>query len=440
MFGWEFPPFVSGGLGVASEGLVRGLLEIGAEVVLVLPHESDSRKVPPGPLRIVDGAESGEEAPRGAGLLARMRRISSPLRPYLTREIYRAERAARTEAARALSDAAGSEEQPDADGDAAAGTPSTGSKRAAIPDPYGPDLAAEVMRYARAARAIALRERFDVIHAHDWLTFLAGIEARRVSGRPLAAHVHATELDRSGGDGDPFVRDVERLGVTFADRVIAVSRYTARQVEESYGIPPDRIRVVHNAIDAGGRAAATPARRKQPVVLFAGRITGQKGPDRFVEAAALVAREIADVRFVVAGEGDRLEAMRDAVRRHGLSGKFEFVGFVPGRELARLYALADVYVMPSVSEPFGLTALEALQQDTPVIVSKHAGVGEVVRHVLRADVDDTNELASQILSVLLFPPLSRVLSAGGRAEVRRMSWAAAADKCVAVYREMLEAV
>jgi glycogen(starch) synthase len=420
MFGWEFPPYVSGGLGVASEGLVRGLLAVGSEVVLVLPHDVPS--VPGGPLRIVDADTSarkrggrGGNDDDGHRLLLKLCRISSPLKPYMTAATYPADPAppaGRRKRKRAAS---------------------RGARTL-----YGPDLAAEVVRYAEAARSIARRERFDVIHAHDWLTFLAGLEARRVSGRPLVVHVHATEFDRSGGAGDPFVRDVERLGTTTADRVITVSRYTARQVEDRYGVDAGRIRVVHNAIDA--RVAREPSGGAAgPMVLFAGRVTGQKGPDRFVEAAALVAAEIPDARFVVAGDGDRLPAMRDHVLRRGLADRFDFTGFLLTPELERLYAAADVYVMPSVSEPFGLTALEALRHATPVIVAKDAGVSEVVRSVLRADVDDTKGLASRILSILLFPPLSRELGRGGRAEVRRLSWASTAGECVSVYREMLEA-
>jgi glycogen synthase len=420
MFGWEFPPFVSGGLGVASEGLVRGLLAVGSEVVLVLPHDVPS--VPGGPLRIVDTETSSPVRAGTAGdgrrLLLRLRRISSPLKPYMTSATYPA--APGPPAGRRIRNRASR----------------PGVRRARTL--YGPDLAAEVVRYAEAARSIARRERFDVIHAHDWLTFLAGLEARRVSGRPLAVHVHATEFDRSGGAGDAFVRDVERLGTTTADRVIAVSRYTARQVEDRYGVDAARIRVVHNAIDArvAEEASLGPA---GPMVLFAGRVTGQKGPDRFVEAAALVAREIPDARFVVAGDGDRLPAMRDHVLRKGLADRFEFTGFLSTPELERLYAQANVYVMPSVSEPFGLTALEALRHATPMIVAKDAGVSEVVQSVLRADVDDTEDLASRILSVLIFPPLSRELGRGGRAEVGRLSWASTAGQCLSVYREMLEA-
>ena len=408
MFGWEFPPFLSGGLGVASEGLVRGLLSRGAEVVLVLPHHPFA--TPPGSLSIVDAGREREadDSRHRKRFLLRLRRVPSLLRPYMTDAIYEAEWTAARET------------------------------KTTFKGHYGPNLASEVMRYAEVAARIARRERFDVIHAHDWLTFLAGIEARRVSGRPLAVHVHATEFDRAGGGSNGFVRDIERLGLTLADRVVAVSRYTADLVTDRYGVPPSRIRVVHNAIDR--REAAVGDWRlgeREPLILYAGRITWQKGPGHFVDAAALVAREIPDAKFAVAGSGDGMRGMIERVAALGLSDKFLFTGFLAPSELDALYGRADVYVMPSVSEPFGLTALEALQHGTPVIVSRHAGVSEVVRNVLRADVEDTNDLASKILSVLLFRPLSSALSEGGRAEVDRLSWAGAATKCLRVYEEML---
>ncbi|HWZ87093.1 MAG TPA: glycosyltransferase family 4 protein [Thermoanaerobaculia bacterium] len=406
MFGWEFPPFVSGGLGVACEGLVRGLLELDTEVALVLPRRS-----PPAGhrnLTILSSADGGEPSrPRPRGRRLRVRRIPSPLRPYVTELLYGGER---REAERL-------------------GTP--------FPGHYGPDLPREVLRYAGAAARIALRERFDVIHAHDWLTFLAGLEARKATGRPLVLHVHATEFDRSGNEENGFVSAIERLGLAAADRVVAVSSYTAELVAREYGVPPERLRIVHNAIDAKESVGRWTVEESEPLVLFAGRITWQKGPGYFVEAAARVAAERADVKFVVAGSGDRMGAMREHVASVGLAERFLFTGFLPPAELDRLYARADVYVMPSVSEPFGLTALEALQQGTPVIISKSAGVTEVVKNVLRVEFGDVEDLASKILSVLAFAPLKDTLSSRGRAEVRRLSWREAASQCIAVYRELV---
>jgi glycogen synthase len=405
MFGWEFPPHVSGGLGVACEGLVRGLLEIGTDVTLVLPREADSSSFPG--LRVVvperGGAKRGRSARRRQ---LRLRRIPIPLRPYVTRLDASSER----------------RERP---------------RRAGPGGPYGPDLPRDVLRYAAAAGRIAARERFDVIHAHDWLTFLAGVEARQSSGRPLVVHVHATEFDRAGYSGDGLVAAIERFGLAAADRVVAVSRYTADVVAREYGVGPERLRVVHNAIEPREEPGPWPSAAGAPVILFAGRITRQKGPDYFVAAAARVAAERPDALFVVAGAGDRRSAMIERVAFANLSDRFFFPGFLPPEELDRLYARADVFVMPSVSEPFGLAVLEALQHGTPVIVSRTAGVSEVVRHVLRVDYGDVEDLASKILSVLAFEPLRRALSARGLAEVRALSWTDAAAACVALYRELV---
>jgi glycogen synthase len=388
MFGWEFPPYVSGGLGVACEGLVRGLRELGTRVLLVLPDHPRARR-------------RGRRAPS-----LRVRRVRTLLAPYVTEETYVQERVA------------AEERDPGA-------------------SLYGPDLHSEVLRYASAAAKIALREAFDVIHAHDWLTFLAGIHAQRATGKPLVAHVHATEFDRAGAAPNRFVMAVERAGLAAADRVVAVSGYTAEILSNRYGVPADRLRVVHNAIDPGQPLARWTVEEGDPLVLFAGRITRQKGPEYFVEAAARVAAEMPSVKFAVAGEGDRLPDMVARVAAHGLENRFLFTGFLPSEDLDRLYARADVYVMPSVSEPFGLTALEALRQGTPVILSRSAGVSEVVRHALRVRFGDVDDLASKILAVLLYPPLKEALSSRGREEVQRLSWREAAWRCVGVYRELV---
>jgi glycosyltransferase involved in cell wall biosynthesis len=405
MFGWEFPPHVSGGLGVACEGLVRGLLEIGTDVTLVLPKEADPSSFP-GLRVVVPERRDVRRRRKSRRQRLRLRRIPIPLRPYVT-----------------WSDAPERRSR---------------SKREAAPGgPYGPDLPRDVLRYAAAAGRIGSRESFDIIHAHDWLTFLAGVEARQVSGRPLVLHVHATEFDRAGSARDGLVAAIERFGLAAADRVVAVSRYTADVVAREYGVDPARLRVVHNAIEPRADAGRWPSAPGVPVILFAGRITRQKGPDYFIAAASRVAAERPDALFVVAGAGDRRSAMIERVAAANLSGRFFFPGFLPPEELARVYARADVFVMPSASEPFGLAALEALQHGTPVIVSRSAGVSEVVRHVLRVDYGDVEDLASKILSVLAFEPLRRALSSRGLAEVRNLSWTDSAAACVAVYRELV---
>jgi glycogen(starch) synthase len=407
MFGWEFPPQISGGLGVASEGLVRGLLQTGTEIVLVLPSHPGSRSRPGLKILDAESLRAADDPGHRKRFLLRLRRVPSLLRPYVTHSGYAEERGAAAEAG------------------------------AAFAGHYGPDLAAEVLRFAETAGRLARSERFDVIHAHDWLTYLAGLEARRASGRPLAVHVHATEFDRAGVEGNRFVEEIERLGVTSAERVIAVSRYTAGLVAERYGISSERLRVVHNAIDARESVGGWSVEEREPLVLFAGRITWQKGPEYFVDAAARVIRERPDVKFAVAGSGDRMRAMIERVAAHRIGRNVLFTGFLPPADLDRLFARADVYVLPSISEPFGLTALEALQHGTPAIVSRNAGVSEVVRHVLRVDFGDVEDLASKILSVLLFPPLADALASGGRAEVRKLSWRDSAERVLQVYREIV---
>ncbi len=407
MFGWEFPPYVSGGLGVACEGLVRGLLELSTEISLVLPRRVPSFSPR---LRILTAGRSGESrdrAPRARRPRLRIRRVRTLLKPYLTEEVYEEELLAISRGA------------------------------ARRPGLYGPNLHAEVLRYAEEAARIAAREPFDVIHAHDWLTFMAGMRAKRASGKPLVLHVHATEYDRSGHVDGGFVAGVERAGLAAADRVVAVSAYTAEVLAARYGVPGEKLRVVHNAIDVRAHRPRWTVAADDPLVLFAGRVTWQKGPDYFVDAAARVAAEMSSVKFAVAGAGDRLRPMMQRVADAGLEDRFLFTGFLPPEDLDRLYARADVYVMPSVSEPFGLTALEALQHGTPAIVSRSAGVSEVVRHVLRVRFGDVEDLASKILSVLLFPPLSQALSARGRAEVERLSWREAAWRCRTIYREVV---
>lgn len=389
MLGWEYPPRVAGGLGVACAGIVRGLRENGVDVLLLLPSPARSR--PPSAVRRRGGIGALEivhvAAPRG-----RWPRLD----PY---------------------------------------APAPGV-RAGL---YGPGLADSVARYASAAYALARRRRFDLVHAHDWMTFPAAMAAKQASGRPLVAHIHATERDRSGAAvGDSAASRIERRALPVADRVVAVSEYTAAILREHYGVCADRIRVVHNAIDA----AAPPVRRRRrgpPLVLFAGRVTGQKGPEQFVRAAALVAAERPDVRFVLAGSGDRLGEVRSEAAALGLSDRIRFPGFVPRAELDRLYARADVFVMPSRSEPFGLAALEAISRGAPAIVSRSSGVSEVVRHALRVDFGDVEELAALILWLLELPGLrERVVASGGR-EVARLSWGAAGARLAAIYAELAAA-
>lgn len=419
MFGWEFPPHISGGLGTACYEMTLALAHHGAEVIFVIPRTggqarkshvelvSAAKLVPACPDRTV------EEFLKCLDIRA----VDSILRPYLTDTDYQ-HVLIETEAniARRL-----------------------GSHSILEPvGPYGRNLIAEVARYSEAAEVIARQEHFNVIHVHDWMTFLAGIRAKRVSGKPLVAHVHALEFDRSGEKVNTDIFAIEKLGMEAADRVIAVSHYTRNLILEQYGIDPDKVVVVHNAVSRRniGKVYHVPRRKNGKTVLFLGRITFQKGPDYFVEAAAKVLAVMPDVTFVMAGAGDMLPRLIERVGQLRIGKSFHFTGFLQGPEVERMYAMSDLYVMPSVSEPFGISPLEAMVYDVPVIVSRNAGVGEVLTHALKVDFWDVEDMANKILAVLRYPVLSREMLRNGRKELKAIRWEVTAERIMGVYNRL----
>jgi glycosyltransferase involved in cell wall biosynthesis len=270
------------------------------------------------------------------------------------------------------------------------------------------------------------------------MTILAALEARRISGKPFILHIHSLEYDRSGEDINGAIRRIEQEGLEKADRIIAVSHRTKRMIVERYGIPPGRISVVHNAVshqEAGRiyRAERRGTVRGQKMVLFLGRITFQKGPDYFVEAAAEVLRVLPEVRFVMAGTGDMVERMIERVAELGIGNRFHFTGFLQGEEIERIFSLSDLYVMPSVSEPFGISPLEAMLYDVPVIISRQSGVAEILRHALKVDFWDVREIAAKIIAVLKYPVLAGQMALKGREELRKIRWDTAARRIADLY-------
>ena len=399
MYGWEFPPSNSGGLGVACYGLTRGLVAEGADVRFVLP-----RKFPvlPSGAKVVFADEAN---PLDA---LQARQFNSG---YLTQE-------------------------------------QLDFLRGQYPElRYGPSLFDEVLRYAALAPLVALQYPADVIHVHDWLCYPAGIAAKRVTGAPLVAHVHATEFDRTGfGSVNQAVYDVERRGMHEADRIIAVSEYTKRVIVAHYGISPDKVDVVHNGIDPDDTAvsSATEAEMKRlkdsgwGVVLFVGRLTLQKGPDYFLNAARKVITHRPNTLFVISGSGDMAKQIIDRSAELGIGDKVLFTGFLREKELARLYGAADLVVMPSVSEPFGIVPLESLLNGTPVLISKQSGVAEVIRNALKTDFWDTDEMANKMISVLDNPSLKETLATEGMREARGQVWRKVAQRCMMVYKKLTE--
>ena len=424
MFGWEFPPFKTGGLGTACYGLTKGLKNMGVEVAFVIPRSGDVETSEHVKLIGATGTHKFQSKTEEYSHV-KLVRVDVSLQPYARPEdhfgvhITRHQEISRMQ----VSDSEETDsEKPD--------------KSAEL---YGEDLFTNVQRYAAKAGAIARDETFDVIHAHDWMTYQAGMAASKASGKPLVVHVHATEYDRTGGHGvNPVIRDIEQMGARAAHRVIAVSKRTKQTLMRYYGVSTRKISVVHNAINANEHAPDILAKRylKKKIVLFLGRITIQKGPEYFLEAASKVAEEEPNVLFVMAGSGDMMYKMVERASDLNIGHKVLFPGFLKGAALNRIYDMADVYVMPSVSEPFGIVPLEAMSHGVPTIISKQSGVSEVVNNALKVDFWDIDGLANGMVALLRYGALWNSLRRNGSSEMGRLSWDNSASQCVGVYQKV----
>jgi glycosyltransferase involved in cell wall biosynthesis len=309
---------------------------------------------------------------------------------------------------------------------------------------YAGDMFAEIQRYAALATEIARQESFDIVHAHDWMTFPAGLQVAALKGVPLVVHVHSTEFDRSGLHVDSRIYDIERRGMHGAIKVIAVSYLTKNIIGHHYGIDPAKVDVVYNAVEVNGNGEFDPEKyaihKDEKIVLFLGRITMQKGPEYFLAAAKKVLEVMDNVKFVMAGSGDMIRRTIEMAAAMGIGHKVLFTGFLRGGDVEKVFKMADLYVMPSVSEPFGIAPLEAMSHDVPVLISKQSGVSEVLANALKVDFWDVNEMANKIIAVLRHPPLSSTLRQHGSIEVRRMSWTDSARACLSVYDQALGAM
>lgn len=369
MFGWEFPPHILGGLGTASYGLTYGLAQQG-DMEIVFVLPRRWGGEEESFLRII-GADSVDVPGRG---------------------------------------------------------------RIEFSGRYPDNLLEEISNYEQVAGVLARQESFDVIHSHDWLTYPAGVTAKRLSGKPLVIHVHATDFDRSRGQVNPTVYAIERQGMDMADHIMCVSNLTRQTVIDKYGQSPEKVSTVHNAVFP----LANPDEfkhhvRKDHLVTFLGRITMQKGPEYFVEAAARVLRQTDNVRFVMAGSGDKMNEMIDLVARRGIATRFHFPGFMRGKQVQQLLADSDVYIMPSVSEPFGISPLEAMQVGCPTIISNQSGCAEILHHAIKTDYWDIDAMADAIHAIVTNPALYKSLSEEGRKEVNGIRWEDAGKKVRAVY-------
>ena len=425
MFGWEFPPHIAGGLGTACEGIVKGLAYNGVETLFVMPSASGDEDQ--SATTIINASDVAVDTALmdETEFLDRIKyiHIGSNLVPYVDPEEF--SNVVEEERRRQEKDFRISYGQ-----------------KYKFSGKYGTNLMEEVARYALVGGTIALQHKneFDVIHAHDWLTYMAGIAAKRMSGKPLVVHVHATSFDRSSNENiDTRVYEIERKGMEAADKVIAVSDLTRNIVINKYGISPDKVVTVHNAVDFSGRENMVVERGvRDKVVTFLGRITFQKGPEYFIEAAAKVLKRTKNVRFVMAGSGDMMNRSIRQVARLGISDRFHFTGFLRGADVQKMFALSDVYIMPSGSEPFGISPLEAMRTGVPSIISHQSGASEVLKYAFKVDFWDVDAMADDIYALIQYPALASFAEKQGFDEVNRLKWNNATAKMKQVYESLIQ--
>jgi len=421
MFGWEFPPHISGGLGTACYGLTKGLAINGVDVTFVMPRaigDEDQTYA-----RIVNASDVETDARVSdfykTSTETSYIQVNSRLVPYVGLDDY-------YNVVSQIESGIFEKEQ-------------AGEKRKYLfSGGYGKNLMEEVNRYAQVASEIAKTEQFDIIHAHDWLTYRAGIAAKRISGKPLVVHIHATEYDRSGENNrNDIVYGMEREGMMAADTVCAVSDLTRNIVINKYGIPAERVYTLHNAVVPTDKVVERRKFVKEKIVTFLGRVTFQKGPDYFVETAKRVLEKAPNVRFVLAGDGDMMQHVISRVAELGISDRFHFTGFLRGDDIDKMFGMSDVYVMPSISEPFGISPLEAMRAKVPVVISKQSGVAEVLDHAIKVDFWDIDATADAIYGLLHYPALSKLFAEKGQEEVNNLKWEHVAQKLKVIYEKTL---
>ncbi len=404
MLGWEFPPFFAGGVGVVCYQLSKYLSRRGIEVNFVMPSGPKKAESDFVNLIIANNLVSDKNI--------HIKKIDSLLMPYITSKEYM----------NLLKNKLMFKDF------------------GATGEIYGENLFAEIERFKEKLLIIGKNSEFDVIHAHDWVTFPAAVALKELTGKPLIVHIHITEFDKTGGmHADPRVYQVEKTGMEKADVVIAISNFIKNRLIEKYYIDPGKIRVIHNAAEIPEKDYRTSHKinENDKIVLFVGRITLQKGPDYFVEAAKKIVEKEPNVKFVMTGSGDMFPQIINKVAELGLTNKFIFPGFLNREQVFRLYSMADVFIMPSVSEPFGLVPLEAMASKTPAIISKQSGVSEIIGHVIKVDFWDVNDIAAKTLAILKYQTLNNELKKHGSMEVKRLNWDIPAQKCIELYDQLV---
>jgi len=422
MFGWEFPPHISGGLGTACYGLTKGLNSLGnMEILFVVPkaHGDEDQQT----AKIIGANEIslGDTITDYQKFLQKISfiEVNSKLIPYTSPEEYNRLQEL---------DQSGKKEL----------IYTRLSGKFEFTGSYGTSLFQEISNYAIVASQIGKTYDFDVIHAHDWLTYPAGMAAKYISGKPLIIHVHATDFDRSGGSVNPGVFNIEKKGMEAADTIVAVSNLTRSTIINNYGIDPGKVVTVYNAVEPIGDIESFGNLKgvNDKVVTFLGRVTLQKGPEYFIEAAHRVLQKMQNVRFVMAGSGELLVNSIHRIAKLRIGNRFHFTGFLKSDDVKKMFALSDVYVMPSVSEPFGISPLEAMQSNVPVIISHQSGVSEILQHAIKIDFWDINAMADAIYGILNYPGLSKYFRKYGKSEVDNLKWENTAVKMRDIYMSL----
>lgn len=401
MLGWELPPHNSGGLGVACYYLCKALAQKGADIDFILPYT----------------AEHGIDFMRINGA-----------HPQSVEELLQAGMAY------------------DSQSYSLGFSSATGQKKIAKTDIFG-----QASMYEHAVSTIVDAVEFDIIHAHDWLTFRAAVRAKEKTRAPLLLHVHSIESDRSGGGyGNPLVREIERNAMLIADRTIAVSQLTKNSIVREYAIPSDAIEVIHNSIDPTSmepldgdnayRYLSLLKNNGYKVIGYVGRLTIQKGLLQLMRAAKEVVEREPKTMFLIVGSGDQEIELLETAAQFGISSNVIFTGFQRGKKWRDAFAICDLFVMPSISEPFGLVALEAIGYGSPVMISKQSGVSEILHNCLKVDFWDVNEMANQMTAVVRSDGLRDELHRASHIEYERLSWSKTADKLMDLYKRHVKAV
>lgn len=409
MLGWEFPPHILGGLGTASYGLTKGMsVQQDMEITFVIPkpHGDEDTSF----LRII-GANSVPVVWRDISYEYVMERTKN------ADEYFRFRNGIKYDFSRIGVNDIGCVE---------------------FSGIYPNNLMEEIYNYEAVTSVLAHSLEFDIIHSHDWLTYPAGIFAKNISGKPLVIHVHATDYDRSRGQVNPEVYRIEKQGMDLADHIITVSDLTKRTVVEKYHISPNKVTTVHNAVMPLEFVDELKQHQcNDKIVTFLGRITMQKGPEYFVEVASKVLEKTKGVRFVMAGSGDMMDKMVRLVAQKGIADKFHFTGFLKGRAVYDMLAQSDVYMMPSVSEPFGISPLEAMQCGTPSIISKQSGCAEILHHAIKTDYWDIQSMADYIHAIVKYPAMYKALRQNGLNEIANIKWEYAGQKVRQIYDNLI---